>query len=272
VIDLHTHTTASDGRCKPDELVARAQAAGVDVLAVTDHDTVASCAAVSAACAGHGIEFVPGIEITSVASGVDVHVLGYFIDTSSTALHEFLDVQRRLRLDRIRQIVERLAALGMPLDFDAIVEPAVERPWVAIGRPFVARALVAARHVASEKEAFERWLIPGKPAFVPRMAALPSEVFARIHEAGGVASLAHPGLNRRDVDIPAYAVSGLDAIEAFHTGHDSATTLAYVALADRLNLAVTGGSDFHGDDWHAAEPGATALPRDRYEAFRKLRK
>jgi 3',5'-nucleoside bisphosphate phosphatase len=271
LIDLHTHTTASDGRCTPEELVARAGAAGVDVLAVTDHDTVASSAAVAAACAGQGIEFVAGIEVTSVSDGVDVHVLGYFVDPASGSLGTFLAAQRELRIERIRRIVKRLADLGMPLDADAIVRPGLDDRGRAIGRPFVARALVAARHVMTEKEAFERWLTPGRPAFVPRLAAPPTEVFDRIHEAGGLASLAHPALNRRDADIPGYAAAGLDAIEAYHTSHDPAVTRGYVALADHMGLAVTGGSDFHGDASHAAEPGATALPRERYERLLKLR-
>ncbi len=271
MIDLHTHTTASDGRCTPDELVARAHAAGVDVLAVTDHDTVASCGAVAAGCAERGIAFVPGIEVTSVSDGVDVHVLGYFIDPGSEPLRDFLAAQRALRIQRIRQIVERLAALGMPLDADAIVRPGLSDTSRAIGRPFVARALVAARHVMTEKEAFDRWLTPGKPAFVPRLAAPPSEVFERIHDAGGLASLAHPGLNHRDSDIPGFAAAGLDAIEAYHTRHSPAATLGYTSLADHLGLAVTGGSDFHGDAWHAAEPGGTSLPRERYDRLIALR-
>src|SRR5688572_13315270 len=120
LIDLHTHTTASDGRCSPAELVARAQAAGVRVLSVTDHDTVAACDAARVACETAGIEFVPGIEITAIREGVDVHVLGHFVDPDSPDLLAFLAEQRTRRLDRAREIVARLAALGMPLDADAI--------------------------------------------------------------------------------------------------------------------------------------------------------
>jgi predicted metal-dependent phosphoesterase TrpH len=272
VIDLHTHTTASDGRCTPEVLVARAVAAGVDVLGVTDHDTVAACPASAEACARHGLEFVPGIEITAVADGVDVHVLGYFIDPSSEELAGFLAAQRQRRLDRVRQIVERLASFGMPLDADAIVAPGVTDTSKAIGRPYIARALVAAGHVPSVQHAFDHWLTPGRPAFVPRLAAAPAEVIARIHEAGGLASMAHPGLTRRDDDIPSYVEAGLDALEAVHSEHDAQTTARYLALADRLGVLVTGGSDFHGDDAHGAEPGAASLPRDRYEAFKAKRR
>jgi predicted metal-dependent phosphoesterase TrpH len=272
VIDLHTHTTASDGRTSPEELVDRAAVAGVDILAVTDHDTVAGCACASAACAARGIEFLTGIEVTAVADGVDVHVLGYFIDAGSRGLASFLATQRQRRLDRIRQMVERLARLGMPLDADAIVAPGLADSSKAIGRPYVARALVAAGFVPSVKDAFDRFLSPGRPAFVPRLAATPSEVISKIHEAGGLASMAHPGLTRRDGDIPVYVEAGLDALEAFHPEHDSETTRRYLTLADQLGVAVTGGSDFHGDDAHGAEPGAASLPRERYDAFKALRR
>jgi predicted metal-dependent phosphoesterase TrpH len=269
LIDLHTHTTASDGRCSPGELVARAAAAGVTVLAVTDHDTIAGCDAVAQACAASGIEFVPGIEITAVQDEVDIHVLGYFFDRTSTALLGFLAEQRQRRVDRVRQIVERLAGLGMPLDADAILRPAVDDPTRSAGRPWVARALVAAGFVKTADEAFELWLERGRPAFLPRLAAAPVEVFARIHDAGGIASVAHPGLNGRDEWLQGYASAGLDAIEAYHTEHDADAVAHYLAIARRLNLAVSGGSDFHGDDAHgAARPGTVSLPRVEFEALR----
>jgi 3',5'-nucleoside bisphosphate phosphatase len=266
LIDLHTHTTASDGRCAPEELVVRAVAAGVTVLAVTDHDTVSGCDAAGAACAANGIAFVPGIEITAMREGGDVHVLGYFLDTASPALHAFLAAERRHRIDRVRQIVDRLAALGIALDADAILRPAIDDPAKSAGRPWIARALVAAGHARSSDEAFERWLVRGKPAFIAREGPAPEDVFARIHQAGGLASLAHPGLGRRDEWIGAFASQGLDALEAYHSEHDAAATARYLALAADLGIAVSGGSDFHGDPAHGpAQPGAVALPREQYE-------
>src|SRR5207237_5354201 len=130
----------------------------------------------------------------------------------------------------------------------------------AAGRPWIARALVASRHVSTTSEAFDIWLARGKPAFVPRLAAAPGDVFDRIHAAGGLASLAHPGLVRRDEWIPEFAAAGLDALEAYHTEHDQERTRRYLAIARGLNLAVSGGSDFHGDETHGAEhPGAVTL-------------
>jgi predicted metal-dependent phosphoesterase TrpH len=273
VIDLHTHTTASDGRCTPAELVARAASAGVTVLSVTDHDTVAGCDAAAAACAAAAIRFVPGIEITAVRDEVDVHLLGYFIDPQSDALHAFLSEQRRRRIERIRRMIGRLADLGLTLDADAILKPALDDPGKSVGRPWVARALVAAGYVATTNEAFGSWLSRGRPAFAPREAAAPDNVVARIHDAGGLASLAHPGLVGRDEWIPGLAAAGLDAIEVYHTNHDARATARYCAMAEQLGLAVSGGSDYHADESHGAPfPGSVSLPREAYERLVALKR
>lgn len=269
MIDLHTHTTASDGRSTPVDLVERAAAEQVDVLSVTDHDTVAACGQAAAACTARGIEFVPGIEITAIQDDTDVHVLGYFIDPEAPALTGFLAAQRRVRRDRVRQIIERLATLGIVLDADAILQPSVADPAKAPGRPWVARALVAAGHVATPAEAFDRWLERGRPGFVPRLGAPPAEVIARIHDSGGLASLAHPGLLQHDEWLTGFAASGLDALEAYYVDHDAPTTERYLAAADRLGLLVTGGTDYHGDPAHGAPaPGRVFLPRGAYDRLK----
>ncbi|MBS1816466.1 MAG: PHP domain-containing protein [Acidobacteria bacterium] len=266
MIDLHTHTTASDGRCSPEELAARAAGAGVTVLGLTDHDTVAGCEATARACAANGIAFIPGIEITAVADERDVHVLAYFFDLSSASLRAFLGEQRQRRLERVRQILERLSDCGMPLDADAILAPGLNDSGRAVGRPWIARALVEAGHVATVNEAFDRWIGRGCPAFVPRTGASPTEVFARIHDAGGIASLAHPVLVKHDDWIPSFAGAGLDALEAFHSDHSPDDTSRYLALAREHDLLVTGGSDFHGDNHHGSSgPGSVSLPREHYE-------
>jgi len=269
LIDLHTHTTASDGRCTPSELVARASAAGVGVLSVTDHDTTAAAAAAGAACAAAGIEFVPGIEITAVVDGRDVHVLGYFIDPDAAGLAAFLAEQRRRRLDRLREILERLAALGIVLDAESVLAPGREDTSKAAGRPWVARALVSGGHVADTKEAFDRFLATGQPAFVPRIGPSPADVFGQIHLAGGVASLAHPGPLGRDQLIPGFARLGLDALEAHHSKHTADDVERYLAIAKRETLAVSGGSDYHGDPSHdAGGPGSVSISR---EVFQELK-
>jgi hypothetical protein len=272
LIDLHTHTTASDGRRTPSELVACAAAAGVTVLSVTDHDTIAGCDPAAAACAEAGVEFVPGIEITATRDGVDVHVLGYFIDLRSTSLATFLADQRRRRLERVRQMILRLGTCGIELDADAILQPGIGDAARSAGRPWIARALVERGHCATTAEAFERWLARGRPAYVPRLAAPPDEIVARIHEARGIASLAHPGLLGHDEWIPEFTSAGLDALEAYHSRHDAERTRHYVGLAGRLGLGVSGGSDYHADDVHGAvTPGSVSLPRPAYDALIRLK-
>lgn len=266
MIDLHTHTTASDGRCSPEALVSRAAAAGVTTLGITDHDTVGACAAAARACEAAGIRLVCGIEVTAVLDGSDVHVLGYFVDPQSPPLLAFLDEARQRRVDRVRAIVDRLARSGIPLDADAILQPVLADSGKAAGRPWIARALVDAGHVASASEAFDRWLARDRPAFVPRVGASPAEVIGRLHDAGGIASLAHPGLTQVDARIPEFVEAGLDAIEVYHSRHDDAATTRYLTMTQTLNVLVTGGSDFHGDPSHGPiEPGAVTLPPDAFE-------
>ena len=268
MIDLHLHTTASDGRCSPQELVERAAAAGVTTMGVTDHDTVAAIKAASDAGRARGIEVVPGIEITAVDGGRDVHVLGYFIDPVDAQLSQFLSRQRRQRIARVKAIAERLAELGMPVDILPLLARALEESGHSIGRPQIARALVAAGYVTDTREAFEHWLAAGRPAFVPRAGTAPDEVIGIIHAAGGVASLAHPGQTGVDARISAYTESGLDALEVFHPDHDKPSIDRYRDVAARLSLFVTGGSDFHGDPSHGWEPGAVSLPNDEWVRLR----
>jgi 3',5'-nucleoside bisphosphate phosphatase len=272
LIDLHTHTTESDGRCAPADLVARAAAAGVTVLAVTDHDTVSGCKAAAAACTEAGISFVSGIEVTAVCADQDVHMLGYFVDVDAPALRMFLSAQRQQRLVRLRQMLAKLATFGIHLDADRILQPAIDDPRKSAGRPWIARALVAGGHAVDADDAFDRWLERGRPAFVARLGPSPAEVIAQIHDANGLASLAHPALVGHDEWIGDLVASGLDALEAYHSEHDEAATNRYLAMAARFGIAVSGGSDFHGDPTHGpAQPGAIALPPAEYERLLKRR-
>jgi predicted metal-dependent phosphoesterase TrpH len=245
LIDLHLHTTASDGRCTPAELVTRARAAGLTTISVTDHDTTAGLEETRAAAPD--LRLVPGIEITAVDGGRDVHILGYFIDRQSQAFAAFLQRQRVLRVERVREIARRLAALDAPVDVNRILVPAASHPGRSVGRPLVARALVDAGHVATVQEAFDRFLAVGQPAFVPRRGRSAARVVQVIHDAGGVAAFAHPGITRRDDLIERLVADGLDALEVFHGEHDPDTSARYLAMARRLGLGVSGGSDFHGD-------------------------
>ena len=248
MIDLHTHTTASDGRLAPDALARAAWEAGVRTIAVTDHDTTAALGPARQAMAAYGIRFVDGIEVTAVESDRDVHVLGYFIDPASPGLGRFLTRARAGRIDRVRAIADRLEQLGRPIDLSRLLKDALVLPGRSVGRPAVADALVRAGYAANRQQAFDEWLVPGRPAFVPRNGPPVGEVVRAIHDAGGLASLAHPGLTRRDDAIAAWAGDGLDAIEAYHSEHSPADAARYVERARALGLLVTGGSDFHGED------------------------
>ena len=268
MIDLHLHTTASDGRCAPAELVERAAAAGVTVMAVTDHDTTAAVGEAAAAGRTRGIEVIAGIEITAVEDGRDVHMLGYFVDPADAQLSAFLARQRSQRIERVKAVGDRLARLGMPIDITPLLAQTKEDGGRSVGRPQIARAMIAAGYVADSNEAFDLWLATGRPAFAPRAGAPPEQVIAIVHAAGGLVSLAHPGQTAVDERIAAYAAAGLDALEVFHPDHDPASTARYGEVASRLKLLVTGGSDFHGDPSHGWEPGAVTLPAD---AWRRLR-
>jgi predicted metal-dependent phosphoesterase TrpH len=272
MIDLHMHTTASDGRCTPEDLIRRAHAVGIRTLSVTDHDTMAGIPGAAAAAAALGLTIVPGIELTTVHDGRDVHVLGYFLDASSAALQRFLEVMVAERLDRARDIADRLAAAGAPIDFETVVAGGGHgRSPKSLGRPQLAQALVRAGHVASVSEGFERFLGEGCPAYLPHRGFPPAEAVRVIHAAGGLASLAHPGTVGRDELIAELAEAGIEAVEVYHSAHDADARAKYRALAERHDLAVTGGSDYHGEGVRRAEFfGVVELPAAEFERFREL--
>jgi predicted metal-dependent phosphoesterase TrpH len=266
MIDLHLHTTASDGTCSPEDLVERAAAAGLTVMSVTDHDTMAAVPAVAAAAARLGITCIPGIELTSVWDERDVHVLGYFVCPDAIGLKELIADMRRARVGRARLILALLAQAGARIDMAARLEAAADG-GPTIARPEIARALVAAGFVTTVSEAFERFLAQGRPAFVPHRGPSPMDAVVRILEAGGIASLAHPGPANRDELIPQLKEAGLGAIEAYHSDHDEAARARYVQMARDLGLAVTGGSDFHGDGHRGRTIGGVRLPADAFALF-----
>jgi predicted metal-dependent phosphoesterase TrpH len=264
VIDLHLHTRASDGAFEPPELVRRAWLAGIRTLSVTDHDTVAGLDSAASAAAQHGMNFVPGIEVTAVDAGLDVHVLGYFIDRRSSVLADFLVSQRADRVRRLHELAAKLGAAGMKIDVDRIIAETPEGR--AVGRPLVAQALVRAGFVRTISEAFDRWIGEGCPAFVARAGASPEAVIELIHQAGGLASIAHPGSLGRDDLVERIAANGLDAVEVYHPDHDEPATARYLDLKTRFKLFATGGSDYHRDDEEdAAALGRVTLPAADFE-------
>jgi len=250
VIDLHLHTTASDGRLSPAALVVHAHAAGLTILSVTDHDTTAGLHETQLAARPLGLRVVNGIEISTVEQGRDVHVLGYFIDPGSDVLAAFLLQQHAQRLARAAVIGDRLRELGCDIDVAALIAEFSRQPGKTIGRPQIADALVAHGSARDRTDAFDRLLGEGRPAYVPRKGATLADAVAAIRGAGGIASLAHPGLLDMDDHLERFAGDGLAALEARHSDHDAQTEDRYRSIAARLGLAVSGGSDFHGDDSH----------------------
>jgi predicted metal-dependent phosphoesterase TrpH len=270
VIDLHLHTTASDGRSSPEDLVQAAVRSRLATLSVTDHDTVAGLDRVAAACARAGIEWVPGIEITAIRDEVDVHVLGYFFDHRSPVLAAFLDAQVTDRRRRVREMIDKLDAIGIHVNAGEVLDGhgGLDARW--IGRPLLARALVRGGYVRSPREAFDLYLAENGEAWVPRRAPGPEEVIDLVHRVGGIAALAHPGLLGRDEWIPPMAAAGLDALEVYYIEHSPEMTIHYRVLAERLDLAMSGGSDYHGDPSHGpARPGSASLPGPAYAALKE---
>jgi len=265
MIDLHLHTTASDGQSTPERLARQLSKAGITIAAVTDHDTTAAIAEVRSHAKTRGTRIISGIEITAVQASEDVHMLGYGFDPEHPALVGFLAEQRVDRRRRLEEMHNKLVGLGMPVDIESHMSAAAEKSGKALGRPLLAAALVQAGYVASIAEAFEKYLGSGGPAFVARRGASPIEVVALVHGAGGVVSVAHPGKLKSDALIEPLAEAGLDAIEAHHPDHDPATTAAYRARASKLGLLVTGGSDFHGRDSGRIDAmGKITLPADDF--------
>jgi predicted metal-dependent phosphoesterase TrpH len=248
LIDLHAHTSHSDGSESPSEVVRLAASRGALALAITDHDTVDGLGEARRAAERCGIELISGIEISADHSPGTMHILGYFIDDSSPALRSELERLRQSRERRNPEIAERLRELGFDISYEEVVEVAGNH---VVGRPHFARLLVEKGYATSIKEAFERFLKKGAAAYVEKERPLPAQAIELIRGAGGVAVLAHPhqlGLSFQEAErlMAELARAGLDGVEAIYSRHSPRERTAYAEMALRLGLAVTGGSDYHG--------------------------
>jgi len=275
-VDLHTHSTASDGTSSPADVVRLAHASGLSGLALTDHDTVAGIAEASAEAEQLGLDFLPGIELScSVPRPGTLHVLGYGIDPRSPVLRKLIDEQSAGREERNRLILDRLNGLGLDLHWDEVVEAAGGPDRVgSIGRPHLASLLVRKGHVASSRQAFDRYLGGAGAAYVDTNRLSAERAFATIRAAGGLASAAHPLQLRRqtwaqlEALIRELSEQGLEAIETIHSGHDEETVARLTRLADRLDLLTTGGSDFHGSSKpgiRIGRPAGREVPREFFD-------
>jgi len=243
--DLHIHTTASDGVYTPSKVVLRAEEKGVQLLSVTDHDTLSGIAEAQKLSNERGIAFLPGVEL-SAGGEAEVHVLGYGVNEKDARLNTFLDEMRQEREDRARRMLTLLEKLGMPLDADTLRT----RPQDAIGRPKIARAMIEKGYVKSVQEAFERYLGNGCPAYVPRRRVPVSEAVSLLRSVKAVPVLAHPCQIKlphaeRMREVEKWLDAGLRGIEIYHPSMSSEDRSFWLSYAVRHNLLVTGGSDFH---------------------------
>jgi predicted metal-dependent phosphoesterase TrpH len=244
-IDLHSHSRASDGEYPAAEVAERAAAAGLGVWALCDHDTIAGLGDGAAAARRLGVRFVPGIELSAFLERREIHLLGHFVDPSHATLQrfeDFLAVRRRIRME---QIIEKLAALGITL---AAAE--IER-WSGgktIGRPHVARAIVAVGAASTVKEAFDLYLGEGKPAYVQRYRLEAEEAVRLVRGAGGTTTIAHPGVSKLErYDVERLKAAGVDGLEVYHVDHNPSVREKYLRIAEALDLVPTAGSDYHGE-------------------------
>jgi 3',5'-nucleoside bisphosphate phosphatase len=251
-VDLHTHSNASDGTDPPGELVAKAARAGLDAVALTDHDTTAGWSTARAAAAEHGVRLIPGAELsTRGPGGISVHLLAYLFDPGAPALLAEQTRLRAVRRDRLRRMVHRMAADGFPVD-ENVVFGGLDEDAPA-GRPHLARALVRAGVVSSVKEAFDRYLRDGGPYYLRREDTPTADAVRMIAAAGGVTVLAHTLAGTRgrvlgDAAVRELAEAGVSGLEVDHPEHDAAARSRLRFLAAELDLVATGGSDYHGDN------------------------
>ncbi len=266
--DLHTHTTASDGTLSPRALVREAHRRGLQVLAVTDHDSVDGIAEAEEEATELGVELVAGVELSTDVPGSEVHLLGYFVDWHSESFRQLLRRLRDGRVVRAKEMVRRINQLGIPLTFEEVLKYADG----AIGRPHVARALVASGYVASVQEAFARYLGRGCPAYVERERFSPEEAVEAIRAAGGVPVFAHPLWGGDPERVARLVKHGLKGIEVYYPDHTPADVLRFLELARRFHLVPTGGSDYHGPGpLSKAELGSQYVPPDAVDALRRAR-
>jgi predicted metal-dependent phosphoesterase TrpH len=257
-IDLHMHSTASDGSQPPEGVVAQALAQGVAAIALTDHDTVAGVARARAAAQGTRLRVVAGVELSAYQGEEETHLLGLHL-TELETMERDLEAFRDARRTRGEQMVERLNAIGVKITFDDVLEAA---GGGAIGRPHVAKALVENGWARDNRDAFDRYLGAGRPAFLDKRRLSLREAIAMVHQSGGIAVLAHPGGEGTLARLTALKAMGLDGVEVLHPSHSAEDRKRLLAIADALGLVPSGGSDSHGATAGPRVIGALAVPAE----------
>lgn len=269
-VDLHLHSTASDGTARPSDVIRRVAAAGLAAVALTDHDTLAGVPEAAAEGARLGVQVVAGCEFSVRAWWGELHLLGYFLPHGHAELDGFLTGQRRNRIARAEEIVHRLGQLGAPVSLASVQRHAGA---ASVGRPHVARALVEAEQVPTVNEAFDRYLADGRPAYVAKMLPELKTVTGLVRRLGGVTSAAHLKERAARKTLIRLREAGVDAVEVLHPAHDDGTVARLEAWADQLGLLKSGGSDWHGEEasLHPRRPlGALGVPDKWLHDLRRL--
>lgn len=264
--DFHLHTTASDGKLTPSELVELAARNGLDIIAITDHDTTEGIAEGRAAGERLGLRVIAGVELSTDIPGGEVHLLALFVDPNHSELQRYLAEMREARLDRGRRMVEKLHALGMPLSWERVTAIA---SGGAVGRPHIAEAMVERGYVRSVQEAFDLYLGRNGPAYAERPKLTPQDAVRFTVRVGALPVMAHPldsGLADLEGFLRELKEAGLVGLECYYGPYTSENVAGLVALADRLGLVPTGGGDFHGFDREVGvHPGAFPYPSEAVE-------
>jgi predicted metal-dependent phosphoesterase TrpH len=268
-IDLHTHSTASDGLHSPEELVRLAHDAGLTTIALVDHDTTDGLDAAIAAGEQLGVTVIPGIEVNTDLPGRqgEAHVLGYYLEYERPAFQAVLRALREARARRGERMVERLRELGLNVTWERVRELAQG----AVGRPHVARALIERGYASNVSDAFARYLAPGKPAYIPRYKLAPVDAVRLIKSARGVPVLAHPAgiAELRGQVLPELVMAGLQGLECYYGQYDAETVSGLLRLADGYGLIPTGGSDYHGPNMHPTPLGGRYVPESSLDRLRR---
>lgn len=266
-IDLHIHTNRSDGTLTPAEVVEEAAKKGLKAIAITDHDTTDGIDEALEAVKGYtALSVVPGIEISTEVEKTEVHILGYFIDHKIRWFLDFLVHLKNQRVIRIEKMAQKLQSLGMPMLKEDILRFSRHG---SVGRPHVAQAMISKGYVKSIREAFEKYLKIGAPAYVQRYRISPEEAIGLIKRVNGIPVLAHPGLMGRDELIYRCADAGLMGLEVYYSEHTPLLVSHYMHIVKELGLLVTGGSDYHG--YLAERPFPMGTPFVPYRYFEKLK-
>lgn len=265
-VDLHMHTHFSDGTGSPQQVLELVKAAGIRAFSVTDHDTLEGYHVTRALLSENDPELVTGLELSVTVDDSDMHILAYLFDPDNRPLNAALEQFQNRRQERGRLMVNRLNDLGMDISYEDVRR---QSGGVVIGRPHVARAMVENRHIREYEEAFRKFIGTDGPAYVPKMNFKPNEAIDLIHGAGGLAVLAHPGIDEKDKYLEMLVGLGLDGLEVYHPSHSKSQIDRYKHLADRYRLGISGGSDFHGSGDRYDRIGTGKIP---YACLEQLKK